>query len=524
MRSHDTSEALAPSRHGILFVEGHASRLSVDRGHLSVRSGTGCDIRQARFSKINRPRIRRVIVFAPGGGGTSWAALRWLDGIGAAFCLISRDGDPITTSARLGSDNAALRRGQAIASGGPIGLSVAKALLGAKLEGEAANLRRFFPEARVEATAVGEARHGLEHARTVEEARLVESRAAAAYWSAWQGFAIRFGRKGTDRVPEHWRRYTARSSPIARGPRVAVDPLNAVLNLLFALGEFEARLALLAVGLDPGLGFAHADQPSRDSAALDLLESIRPKIEGYAIETFSSRTFARRDFIERADGCCRIGPELVRELAETLPAWEAAAAPIAEQVAATLGRAPMSKLGRLPTPLTQSNRSAGREGTRRNRRPGSTTRPRPLPPACAVCGVMLDASGRTYCDECLAERRQEVLPSFSSSGPEALARMRRDGEDPMSSPGAKKRLGQVNARRREAAAAWDAEHERPDPEIFRHEILPGLADVPLGALMRATGLSKRYVWLIRQGGYVPHPRHWEALLEVARGGELAKRQ
>lgn len=94
----------------------------------------------------------------------------------------------------------------------------------------------------------------------------------------------------------------------------------------------------------------------------------------------------------------------------------------------------------------------------------------------------------------------------------------------MSSPGAKKRLGQVNARRREAAAAWDAEHERPDPEIFRHEILPGLADVPLGALMRATGLSKRYVWLIRQGGYVPHPRHWEALLEVARGGELAKRQ
>jgi len=123
---------------------------------------------------------------------------------------------------------------------------------------------------------------------------------------------------------------------------------------------------------------------------------------------------------------------------------------------------------------------------------------------------------------CLPERRQEVLPSFSSSGPEALARMRRDGRDPISRREAKSRLGQANTRRREEAAAWDAEHDRADPEIFRREILPGLADVPLGALMRATGLSKRYVWLIRRGGYVPHPRRWEALRGLAALEEHAK--
>jgi hypothetical protein len=131
---------------------------------------------------------------------------------------------------------------------------------------------------------------------------------------------------------------------------------------------------------------------------------------------------------------------------------------------------------------------------------------------------VLSGTTRTYCDECLPERRQEVLPSFSSSGPEALARMRSDGEDPISRPEAKKRLGQANARRREETAAWDAEHDRPDPEIFRREILPGLAEVPLGAMMRATGLSKRYVWLIRRGGYVPHPRHWSALRTLAGRG------
>ena len=51
--------------------------------------------------------------------------------------------------------------------------------------------------------------------------------------------------------------------------------------------------------------------------------------------------------------------------------------------------------------------------------------------------------------------------------------------------------------------------------MFKQKILPDLANVSLGALTRATGLSKRYVWLIRQGGYVPHPRHWEALSQLA---------
>ena len=72
------------------------------------------------------------------------------------------------------------------------------------------------------------------------------------------------------------------------------------------------------------------------------------------------------------------------------------------------------------------------------------------------------------------------------------------------------------------ATAWDVERERPNPEIFRREILPSLAEVPLGALMVATGLSKRYVWLIRKGGYVPHPRHWEALGRLARPSQPAK--
>lgn len=42
------------------------------------------------------------------------------------------------------------------------------------------------------------------------------------------------------------------------------------------------------------------------------------------------------------------------------------------------------------------------------------------------------------------------------------------------------------------------------------------------AVSRATGLSKRYVWLIRRGEYVPHPMHWEALRHLA--GSLGERE
>jgi hypothetical protein len=41
-----------------------------------------------------------------------------------------------------------------------------------------------------------------------------------------------------------------------------------------------------------------------------------------------------------------------------------------------------------------------------------------------------------------------------------------------------------------------------------------LAGVTVGAIARATGLSKAYSSQVRNGKYVPHPRHWPALAEL----------
>ena len=40
-----------------------------------------------------------------------------------------------------------------------------------------------------------------------------------------------------------------------------------MLNYLYAILEAQTRIALLTVGLDPGLGLLHADQTARDSLA-----------------------------------------------------------------------------------------------------------------------------------------------------------------------------------------------------------------------------------------------------------------
>lgn len=48
--------------------------------------------------------------------------------------------------------------------------------------------------------------------------------------------------------------------------------------------ESETRLALAALGLDPGLGLGlHTDTPKRDLLALDVLEPVRPQVENWLL-------------------------------------------------------------------------------------------------------------------------------------------------------------------------------------------------------------------------------------------------
>ncbi len=446
-------------------------------------------------------------------GAITLEALRWLSDAGIAFLQIDRDGELIAGSANYGLNDPRLRRAQALAPTNTAGLEIARRVLTTKLAGQEMNLSRpVFPDnARAELTA---ARIMAEEATSLSGMLIAESTGAAAYWGAWKDVSPRFARKDEKSTPEHWRIFGQRSSPISNSPRSAANPANAILNYLYALLEAETRVACLACGLDPGLGVFHVDQNGRDSLALDLMEAVRPQVDAYLLDLLGVRTFSSKDFVETRRGVCRVLAPLTHTLAETTTQWARAIAPVVENVAAMLAESTRSRPERLPTPLTQTNRSAGRDGVRRKPKKAAPA-PRVRAGSCARCGVPLSRSGRLYCDDCLPEEQQETLALFEEAGPAALAKLRAEGRDPTKTTVAKEKVGRANSRRMNEAARWDAEHDPPDEAEFTNGILPALQGVPLSKMVQATGLSLRYCSQIRRGR-VPHGRHWSALRSCGR--------
>lgn len=105
---------------------------------------------------------------------------------------------------------------------------------------------------------------------------------------------------------------------------------------------------------------------------------------------------------------------------------------------------------------------------------------------------------------------------FAMSGPEALAKHRAQGNDPAHGGKAKDRRAASQSKRARERAEWEAIHGdgQAEREHFIREIQPNLARIPLRQISGATGLSLRYASLIRSGKFVPHPTHYEKLIQL----------
>src|SRR4029077_13300916 len=143
----------------------------------------------------------------------------------------------------------------------------------------------------------------------------------------WHELPITFPKKDLPRVPDHWRTFGARRSPLTGSSRLAVNPANAMLNYCYAVLESEARLAAAALGLDPALGFLHADTPARDSLASDLMEPARPKIDAFLLQRIMSGPLRRDWFYEERNGNTRLLGAFAVGLSETASMWRRAVAP-----------------------------------------------------------------------------------------------------------------------------------------------------------------------------------------------------
>ena len=88
-----------------------------------------------------------------------------------------------------------------------------------------------------------------------------------------------------------------------RSRRPPLDRVNALLSFLYAILGHDCRSALEGVGLDPQVGFLHADRPGRASLALDLMEELRPVLADRLVLTLINRGQVKaRDFEVDAGG------------------------------------------------------------------------------------------------------------------------------------------------------------------------------------------------------------------------------
>jgi CRISPR-associated endonuclease Cas1 len=502
-------------RAGVCVASGYGIKIQVRRGHLVIEDGLGRNRRCRTYSRATHGISRVVVVGSD--GFISLEAIRWLHRLGIALIHLDRDGNILATSSPHGGD-ARLRRLQASALGNETGLEIARMLLQAKLDGQASVLDAL-PSAAATRESFAAAYSRLGTAGNLDELVWAERDAALAYWAAWGTIPINFNKGDGRLLPGHWPTFGQRGSLLTSSPRLAINPANAILNYLYGILEAETRLACLTVGLDPGLGIVHADYRDRDSFALDLMEAARPAVDAYALEFLGSRTFSRRDFAETARGVCRVNPPLSHELAETAPHWAEAVAPAAEAVAQLLSSTNGSRLKRTSTPLTGRNRSARYEPKLRPVATRSKTPARPAP-TCSRCGGPLPRRGRVYCDDCLPHyQREQYERAFDGSGLSAIEKMKASGEDPTHGATAAVRRAETNVERKRQAREWDEQHGKlVDLSAFRRDILPLIQVVPLSRLQQATGLSLRYVSLIRRGERTPHPRHWQALMRATEKG------
>src|SRR5437016_4530882 len=269
--------SLAP-RHGVVALYGYGIQVRVDRGHLLVEDGIGADRRQARLPRVGHGLKRLVVIGSD--GMVSLAALRWLADQDASFVMLERNGKVLAVTGPVRPSDAKLRRSQSLSHSSGAALRIARELISQKLAAQENVARRKLLDSDT-ADAIARFTTELSSADSITTIRLIESQAARVYWSAWSTLPINFPKNDLKRVPEHWRSFGARVSPLTGSSRLAANPPNAILNYLYALLQSESRLAAAALGLDPGLGVLHVDTPARDSLACDLMEPIRAQIDAY---------------------------------------------------------------------------------------------------------------------------------------------------------------------------------------------------------------------------------------------------
>jgi CRISPR-associated endonuclease Cas1 len=304
-----------------LVLAGHGVQLRVQTGTLLVREGFTHfpqRRREHRFFPGDRALLSRIIVL-DGDGSISFDVVAWLAHQRVPLIVLDWRGEVVSI---LGADTVGpdpqLRQAQIEALTNGRGLQLATQLIREKLIASMATLETL-PQTAVRERAIVTLDTALTDLRTsppetAEALRLVEARAALAYFRAWQSLPLRWKGAGRKPIPPEWQRIGLRQSMLGKTNEHATHPINAMLNYAYAVLESQVRIAAIAAGFDPTIGYLHATYRERVALAYDLMEPLRPVVDRAVLTFMQTHTLAASDFVLTGEGICRLHPQLARTI------------------------------------------------------------------------------------------------------------------------------------------------------------------------------------------------------------------
>jgi CRISP-associated protein Cas1 len=310
--------------HKPLVLTGHGMRLNVDNGALVVRNGFTHypqHQEQWRFFPGDRNSPSRIIV-VDGSGGLSFEVLTWLSNQNIPLIKIDWRGEVASVLGAVGGPDPRQVQRQLAAQEGGRALEIARRIVHQKIVNSIATLRTALPEAPVREHAIsklqGEAGQLVKHPpKSIATLLGLEGRVARTYFRSWQGLPLQWKGVGRRPIPDDWRCVGQRQSLNTRKKgrnRFASHPINSILNYAYAVLESQVRMQIVSEGYDLMIGYLHSYSVDRPALVFDLMEPLRPLVDGKVLEFVQAHTFHPDDFTIKSDGVCRLNPEMARHV------------------------------------------------------------------------------------------------------------------------------------------------------------------------------------------------------------------
>lgn len=281
--------------------------LALDGENIVVQSG-GEELR-----RVPLHNLENIVSF--GYQGASPALMRHAAELGIGVAFFSNSGRFLCRVEGERRGNVLLRREQyRIADDEKRKLNIAINIIGAKMMNSRTVLLRALrdhpmlqgaEEVRRCADSILDSAKAIRNAENLDTLRGIEGECAARYFSIFDNLILQnkteFKFAGRNRRPP-------------------TDKVNALLSFCYAIMANECASALEGVGLDPYVGFMHADRPGRRSLALDIMEELRSVFcDRFVVTIINLRQITAESFEVKENGAILLTDDARKTL---LIAWQ----------------------------------------------------------------------------------------------------------------------------------------------------------------------------------------------------------